>query len=296
MHFYFFFLTIMELVKKLKQGDIEKKELEKSSGAKILTDLELCLADFNLKLNCTHNNLFADNTFDLFITKLFDLLKPQAGASTSSTRVLNNEKLKETILKKFQKISQSMARLKQFEIKNVELERKNEQLTLELDSLKQAINCKKLYSDGELSVVCNELMKWKSEMKQVNSKVVEQNKLINLLVRQCEGLKNEVPGRLNPIIIRNNSDSSTPSSSLAYETMESHYNDATTTLTEKEVVLQVYQCPKCNLEIPNDIDFKIFTDQVENSSNQKLVCIFCYKFFDKKNHDQFIEHVTNHSE
>jgi hypothetical protein len=203
--------------------------------------------------------------------------------------------------KENEKLHETVNRLKKYEIKNVELERNIEQLKIELDSLKQTETYKKLYSDGELSIVCKELMKWKNEMKQINNKVVEQNKLIQLLVKKCEVLKNE---RVNiesnqqtidsPIVFNQSSNStvSTPSSSLAYETMDEF--SATPTIITNENLIQVYQCPKCKIEISNDIDFKVFTDHVDNCSPDKLVCVFCLKFFDKRNNDEFVQHVSNH--
>jgi hypothetical protein len=152
---------------------------------KILNDLEFYLNDFNSKLTATsQQNIFTDNLLECFIIKLFDLIKQ----NSQQLKHVNIEKVKTTLLSKLTLLNLTDNRLRQFEIKNVELERKSEQLNLELDSLKQAINCKKLYSDGELSVVCNELMKWKSAMKQISSKVFEQNKLIHLLVKKCEDL------------------------------------------------------------------------------------------------------------
>ena len=192
-----------------------------------------------------------------------------------------------------------MNKLRKYELKNVELERNIEQLKIEIDSLKQATVYKNLFSHGELSVVCKELIKWKTEMKQINTKVIEQNKLIHLLVKKCETLKNEsaliniessqVAVGNSPAVLNQSSNStvSTPSSSLAYETMDEFSAPST-------VEVQVYQCPKCKIEISNDIEFKVFTDHVDNCSPTKLVCVFCLKFFDQRNHDQFIEHVSSH--
>jgi hypothetical protein len=287
-------IQIENLNRNLKHIEIERNILIAQRGLnfdlKFLNDLEKILNELNIKLTTSK---LSENVFETFFMKLFDSMKQNSLSSPS--KVTNLEKVKENLLKK---IAQTLTRSKQYEIKNVELERKIEQISLEHESLKQAINCKQLYSQGELSVVCNELMKWKNEMKQLNKKAIEQNKLINLLVRKCENMRCETPNsstrpnQSNQLVNNHkNHHFSTPPSS--YETMDEMVTIISTNRTD-EVLLQVYQCPKCKIEISNDIDFKVFTDHVDNCSPDKLVCVFCLKFFDKRNNDEFVQHVSNH--
>jgi hypothetical protein len=288
-------IQIENLNRNLKHIENERNILIAQRGlnfdSKFLNDLETNLNELNLKLT---SSKLPDNVFETFFMKLFDSMKQNS--LSSPLKVTNLEKVKENLLKK---IAQSLTRSKQYEIKNVELERKIEQISLEHESLKQAINCKQLYSQGELSVVCNELMKWKNEMKQLNKKAIEQNKLINLLVRKCENMRCETPisntrpNQRNQLVYnhKNHHNFLTPPSS--YETMDEPVTIISTNKTD-EVLLQVYQCPKCKIEISNDIDFKVFTDHVDNCSPDKLVCVFCLKFFDKRNNDEFIDHVSSH--
>ena len=241
--------------------------------------MENYLNELNFKLTSTNSS--CENIFETFFIKLFDLSKQH---STSPIKATNLEKVKVSLLKK---VTLTLTRSKQYEAKNAELERKIEQISLEHDSLKQAINCKHLYSQGELSVVCNELMKWKSEMKQLNKKVIEQNKMINLLVRKCENLRCVTPIRNQLLFNPSDHHFSTPPSSFEMD-------EAITIMSTNEVEVQVYQCPKCKIEISNDIEFKVFTDHVDNCSPTKLVCVFCLKFFEKDNQHQFIQHVSSH--
>ena len=296
---------IESLTKRMKlienEKNIYKQQMQHVNASSVVyKDMEVCLNELNLKLasiiaSSAHQNLFTPNGFDSFFIKLFDILKQN---SKSNTQIANVERTRESILRKFSQFNQTMTRLKKYEAKNVELESRVEQIKLELDSLKQAINCNKLYSQGELQVVCNSLMKWKIEMKQLNAKVIEQNKLINSLVKKYENMRtsSSVSSGMNVLrpsssqAVFKNNDFLTPPSS--YETM----NEAVTIMStsSNEVLLQVYQCPKCKLEISNEIDFRVFTDHVEYCSPNKLTCCFCLKFFDQKDYHKFLEHVTNH--
>ena len=196
------------------------------------------------------------------------------------------------------KLQDTVSRLRKLEIKNVELERNNELLKTEVESLKQMSKYKKI-----LSTVCKALIESDVALSKIKEKVVEQEKLIQVLVKKVENLIEESSSAVKTVDMRrggishdkSNSTISTSSSSLGhcYETLD-EISFTSQTMTSNDVLIQVYQCPKCKLEISNEIDFKAFTDHVDNCTPDKLICVFCFKFFERKDRNNFINHVNGH--
>ena len=72
--------------------------------------------------------------------------------------------------------------------KTVELEKLNEKLTIEYNALKASIECKNSIESNQFSLLNNEFINWKNEMKLLNSKIIEQNSIIHKLVEKCTSM------------------------------------------------------------------------------------------------------------
>ena len=196
-----------------------------------------------------------------------------------------------TLMKKFQKADdERIAYQKENEelkCKNVELENKVDQLKIEIDSLKQAKAYVELYSNGELKVILDDLIKWKNQMKQLKNKVIDQNKIISSLV---DKLKNEsvlaIDTRRRENVPIDFDDQFQSFSTLAYETVREE-NDKDKFYT--------YPCPKCKIAISSDFDFKLSQEHVLNCSPDMLTCFICLKLFNKDNQEEYQSHVGSHN-
>jgi hypothetical protein len=247
----------------------------------ICSTIEKCLYDANQMLN----DETIRKTIEKLVSSLFELILKQYNSKDISRLNL----LKDSLIVKFDMVQK---RLNGFN----ELNEKYKKIKAECESTKSPNAFKDLKIDNEqVSLILFELEKSRDKMETVQAKVIDQNRTIKRLNGQLDKFLSDTSAE--GIIER-----PSPINSMPGDTYSTIKPTPSPRKIEPRVVQRpqqnrpntnFYECPKCNIQIANDISFDIFEEHVKKCDKNKYTCMFCLKVFNENEYEIYMQHVLN---